>query len=332
MGLENSSPSTAGTLASKTVKGHTVDTHNQRLRKYETAHYRVKSMSEYIRKNFKGNKTYLHLARQIEECGAWLLFRHYYQVDEIRLHMANFCKKHILCPLCAIRRGGKAVEAYMNKLEVILQEHEHLKLYLVTFTIKNREDLGDAYNHLHQAMKTMLQQRRNALKGTRPSIQMNKAEGGVTSYEFKIGENSGLWHPHAHSLWLCSSRPDQQQLSEEWKAITGDSFIVDVRPINPDDMVSGFLEVFKYAVKFTELPKDKNLDAFLLLKGRRLINPFGLFHGTKIPDTLTDDPIKDEPYIELFYRFMEGQGYVLDPKGFNPKIDGPQYNRVDCAT
>ena len=41
-------------------------------------------------------------------------------------------------------------------------------------------------------------------------------------------------------------------LSREWHEITGDSFIVDVRPISQDDPVSGFIEVFKYAVKFSD--------------------------------------------------------------------------------
>src|SRR3546814_1097214 len=48
-------------------------------------------------------------------------------------------------------------------------------------------------------------------------------------------------------------------LSEQWKKITGDSFIVDVTPFHDqDDVITGFLEVFKYAVKFSDLPLADN--------------------------------------------------------------------------
>ena len=137
--------------------------------------------------------------------------------------------------------------------------------------------------------------------------------GGVHSIEAKRGKNSGLWHPHAHMIWLCHEEPAQAKLSQEWKDWTGDSFIVDVRPFHDqEDVVSGFMEVFKYALKFSELPLDDNWDAYEQLSGKRLVDAFGLLRGVEISDELTDEPILDElPYIELFYQWMNRAGYSL---------------------
>jgi hypothetical protein len=49
-------------------------------------------------------------------------FRHYFTIDKVRLHGASFCMKHLLCPLCAIRRGAKALKAYLDRWEVIQVE------------------------------------------------------------------------------------------------------------------------------------------------------------------------------------------------------------------
>jgi plasmid rolling circle replication initiator protein Rep len=70
--------------------------------------------------------------------------------------------------------------------------------------------------------------------------------GAVWSYEVKRGQNSGEWHPHLHMIALAEQQPSQERLSREWHQITGDSFVVDVRPI-VGDPAEGFLEVFKYA-------------------------------------------------------------------------------------
>ena len=51
---------------------------------------------------------------------------------------------------------------------------------------------------------------------------------------------------------LATSQPSQTDLSTEWHKITGDSMVVDCRPILGDP-AEGFMEVFKYAVKFSDL-------------------------------------------------------------------------------
>lgn len=302
----------------------------ERLNRYAQAHHRALMMASYIKavhldkskllpvevndtrvKLSLREKQNLNLASEIENCGTRLTFRDYFQIGKVRLHAMHSCKKHMLCPLCAIRRGAKSVKAYLDKLEIIKAEFPQLKAFLVTFTVKNGEDLNERFSHIHRAVKAYHQQRNFAYQGKRSPVEACKASGAVWSYEFKRGKGSGLWHPHVHAIWLCEEMPDQAKIREEWKAITRDSHIVDVRPFhNQDDVVGGFLEVFKYALKFSDMPLDQNWEGYETLQGRRLIGSFGAFRGVQVPEIMTDDNFEDEPYVELFYQYAGGAGYT----------------------
>ena len=153
-------------------------------------------------------------------------------VDQVRLHAAHFCKQHLICPLCAIRRGSKTLERYLERFHVIQAARPDLKPYLTTFTVLDGPDFWERWRHLYACFQVLKDRRRNFLSGSRsaPWTEFAKVAGAVGSYEFKRGKNSALWHPHLHMVTLCASSPNQYALRSEWEAITGDSFIVDVRP------------------------------------------------------------------------------------------------------
>lgn len=305
-------------LAGDSDQGAGIATLDNRLGRYAVAHRRALAMAHYLMTSDEikhGNKLkYRKLGAKLQKCGDWLVFRHYYTADQVRLHKANFCKKHIVCPFCAIRRGAKYLKAYTQKLSCILAEKPTLKPYLVTFTVKDGPDLKERYNHLVKGIRTMMQARRSYISNPKKNkhCEAAKATAGVYSNEFKRGRNSGEWHPHSHMVWLCQESPDKFKLSEEWLKYTGDSFIVDVTPFyNEDDIVSGFCEVFKYAVKFSELPLPDNLHAFEVLGGKRLVGSFGDFRGVEVPENLEDEIREDDlPFIEMFYKFTTC-GYSL---------------------
>lgn len=262
------------------------------------------------------------MAAKVQACGDYLHFRHYVTIDTVRLHAAQFCKKHLLCPLCAIRRGAKALAAYLQRWEVIQAQKPALRPFLVTLTVKDGPDLAERFNHLHKSQRELWMQKHRG----RGSV-LDGVHGAVWSYEVKRGQGSGVWHPHLHMIALAESMPDAGQLSREWHVITGDSFIVDVRPISQDDPVSGFIEVFKYAVKFSDQEPADTFNAWLTLRGKRLLASSGCFRGVVVPDDLTDDSAGFDglPYMDLFYRFTRA-GYSLhgredgiqQPKPFKP--------------
>ncbi|WP_268760921.1 protein rep, partial [Aquabacterium parvum] len=77
----------------------------------------------------------------------------------MRLHAASFCMKHLLCPLCAIRRGAKSMKAYLDRWEVIRAEKTDLRPFLVTLTVKNGDDLAERFKHLHRAQRELWKRR-----------------------------------------------------------------------------------------------------------------------------------------------------------------------------
>lgn len=204
------------------------------------------------------------------------------------------------------------LKAYHQKLQALLRKNPDLKAYFVTLTVKNGPDLAERYEHLNRSLKKMNQARRSAIRGKGPWVQMAHTSAAVWSFEFKRGKGGHGWHPHSHGIWLCEEAPDSQKLSDEWKKFTVDSFIVDIRPFNVEQgEIGGFLEVFKYAVKFSDLPLADNLHGFEILQGRRMIASLGDFRGVEIPEDLADEELLEEdlPYVELMFKYRPGAGY-----------------------
>jgi len=239
-------------------------------------------------------------------CANYLHFREYFTVGKVRLHNATFCKQHLICPPCAMRRGAKALGAYLGRWQVIQEERPDLRPYLITLTVKNGDDLDERQAHLTKSLRKLMTHRRhfNAGVARAPWTELCKAEGAV--YTLELTNKGNGWHPHCHMIALAASEPCQEALSAEWHRITGDSFIVDVRPITGDPS-EGFMEVFKYAVKFSDLSLEDNWHAAQRLKGKRLLNSFGLFRGVEVPESLLDEPLDSLPYWDRFYRFLGGE-------------------------
>jgi len=276
-----------------------------RAKRYGKAKSIALDVAQYIGDHEAGQDRLVSLIRS---CGDYLLFRHYFTVDQVRLHAGSFCNKHLLCPLCAIRRGSKALKAYLDRWEVIKAEKTALRPFLVTLTVKDGPDLAERFKHLHDSQRELWKRKQRG----RGSV-LDGVEGAVWSYEVKRGSGSGQWHPHLHMIALAEVEPSQERLRREWSEITGDSFMCDVRPI-VGDPVEGFMEVFKYAVKFSDQPTADTWHAFSVLKGKRLLGSAGCFRGVDVPDTLLDDDDLDGlPFVELFYRYLGG-GYSLGKK------------------
>ena len=132
------------------------------------------------------------------------------------------------------------------------------------------------------------------------------------SYENTYNEKTGEWHPHIHMFALVDQWIDQQEFSEYWHSLTGDSMVVDVRRARKEKghgYSKAAAEVCKYALKFGDLSVEKTWEAFKVLKGKRLTGSFGLLWGVKIPETMTDDMPDDEtlPYMEMLYKFVYGK-------------------------
>lgn len=289
-----------------------------RVERYAAAHARAVQMAEYlVMRSLVCNPSFVRrwfhqLAEKLQRCGDYLVFRLYPRLDRVRLHAAAFCHVHHLCPFCAIRRGAKLLRLYLARFELLVVEFPKARGYFVTVTVKDGADLLERYTHLKHNAQRLMRRRMKKWAGANGSV-MQKVLGGVGAYEFKRGSGSGLWHPHFHSVILSEVPISQDELAAEWRGLTGDSFVVDVRELYGASALVAFLECFKYAVKFSDLSIEDNYEAYRLLRGSRLVTSFGVFRGVDVSH-LDDDPVpEDEPFIELFYQYRAGAGYSFVP-------------------
>lgn len=285
-----------------------------RLERYAAAHDRALCNLTQVREKSMTTETPLwrSVSSRMATCGHYLGFRHYYTVGKVRLTAARFCKVHLLCPLCAIRRGSKLVETLVSKYAVVMAENPGLSMYMLTLTVKNGPDLVERHEHLKRSYQRLLKHRRKAIEG-KSNTEFAKVEGLVGSYE--VTNKGQGWHPHLHLMIFTKERLNASALRREWQAITGDSHVLRIDPSrHPDDPGQDFLEICKYALKFSDLTPDQNLDAFEALRGRRLFVSAGLFWGIEMPEQLTDETLDDLPYFELLYKYVSGSGYNITTK------------------
>jgi hypothetical protein len=293
--------------------------HEKRLNRLSAHKKRTRSISEYLKNNDKIEENFF---KRLDSCYDYLLFKDYVNLNKIKLGATHCCRVHLLCPMCAIVRAAKQVQLYEAKFKELKKENPKLSIYYVVLTVKNGTDLSERYNHLQESLKKLIERRREAQKAKNGKKSSNYAlnsvfanvSAGAYSIEVKKGENSKEWHPHANLLLLSEDRILESEIKAEWKSITKDSKIAYCQ-VKDDDDKTVFVEIFKYALKFSEMEFDDNFTAWDTLKGRRLMGTFGDFRGLDIEKEDTEIALKDEPYIELFYKYQSVFGkYILHRK------------------
>ena len=106
-------PVSVSDLAAETLTGvDEVVNFGERIARYGQARTRAVGMLDHLRDEDSPEAT--KAAAGLATCGNYLHFREYYTVGKVRLHSARFCKQHLICPMCAIRRGSKALGAYLD--------------------------------------------------------------------------------------------------------------------------------------------------------------------------------------------------------------------------
>ena len=251
----------------------------------------------------------------LSQCANYLVFNHYHTIDQVKLVKARTCKMHLLCSFCASSRASKQVEKNGIRIKKIMAENPHLIPVMITLTVKNGENLEERYEHIKKSFRSLQMKRKDAKRG-KSTTEFSKISGSMFSYE--VTNKGNGWHPHIHMIALLDSYIDQKELSREWKKITKDSSVVDIRKIknkSPDSISidDALLEVFKYAVKFHDLEPEQTWQAYLVLKGKNLLGSFGTLYGTVVePESLLDETLDDLPYTEMFYVYSKkSQQYEL---------------------
>lgn len=131
----------------------------------------------------------------------------------------------------------------------------------------------------------------------RASAQWKKiVKGGAAIIEYKIGKNLHGWHVHYHILMESGYFP-HADLKALWKGITGDSDIVDIRPVG--SRRGGISYVTKYVTKVADRTVTSDpavlAEAIEALTGRRLVSTFGTWRGLKLMERPADEENTEIP-------------------------------------
>lgn len=187
------------------------------------------------------------------------------------------CCHDRLCTPCANSRSFRLKLALMSAMK-------GKRISFITLTLAGKDDgLAEKVDRLYKHFKAL----RNH------PLWSDRVRGGAGFLEVKWSDKVQRWHPHLH-LICDADFIDQGELSDVWRGITRDSFIVDVRRVKDEDQAATY--VTKYASKplntsFSNSPAllDEAVEA---LKGRRLCLAFGEWYGT--PLDFDQDELLDE--------------------------------------
>lgn len=137
--------------------------------------------------------------------------------------------------------------------------------------------------------------------------------GGSWFLEVKVGERSNAWHPHLHIIAQGACWIEHKLLSEAWHAITGDSYIVDIRAIHDNARILNY--VTKYVCKpasTTTLADPEKLDEFLVaMHAIRSHQLFGTWRAIKPDPVSLVKPVSVGPFDGLVSRALTGDPDAL---------------------
>jgi hypothetical protein len=200
----------------------------------------------------------------------------------------NSCHDRLcqVCGGCRARRIADAIDRFAAD--------RRCRFITLTLTSSPKESLKDLIDRLMRSFRYL-----------RSHPTWEKAvDGGCAFLEIKRSDKAHRWHPHLHIL--AEGRfLKQSELSDAWRSITKDSYIVDVRDAR---MEAARHYITKYASKPLNASfsrSEAHLDeAMESLKGRRLVTTFGTWYGTAISSAEDDDLADDLIDAGGYHLFM----------------------------
>ena len=172
---------------------------------------------------------------------------------------SNHCRLR-WCPLCANSKKTHIA----SELQTWLKTASYPKMLTLTL-LHTHEPLGYQVNSLYQSFRKL----------RKTKLFQKRVGGGIWFFQIKYNEKSDTWHPHIHALITGGYIP-HGLLSTLWLKITGDSFIVDVTPVN--DFEKASFEVSRYCARpsaIKDIPARHRIELFSAMHGRRLCGTWG---------------------------------------------------------
>ena len=259
------------------LKVHTIETteRNRTDRSYRAYalrnrmdHYvRALEMYSKIDGSFSGKYT-----NRLKMCRRFAFFYQSTKTGHLRVQSSR-CKLR-WCPICRdVSRQivSKAVDGWLCRQRFPK---------MLTFTLKHSDDeLFLQVQRLYDSFRKIR---------TRAYFRQN-VYGGVWFFQLKLNLQTNQWHPHIHCL-VNGKFLKHSRLSELWHKITGDSFVVDVRPVK--DLENASTEVARYATSpadITRMTLEQSMAVYDATQGRRICGTWGDAKGMVLKPTPQED-------------------------------------------
>ena len=191
-----------------------------------------------------------------------------------RFAFPYYCELRI-CHRCSRKRASVVKKQIEGIIKYIPKTRTH-KFALLTLT----QNMSDNLELTPEKLRNFNSNVRKLINGMFPK---KKNCGAISVLE--IGRNFNI---HAH-IFIYGHYVPQKLISENWKKITKDSYIVDIRAVRDYKVVYQYL--LKYIAKPPLFYELEHYVAFLnALKGVRRLHRFGIMYGFKV--ILKKDPLK----------------------------------------
>lgn len=218
------------------------------------------------------------LARRVRFCKERVLVfkcsgSHTSIYPETELRVLYTCKTFV-CPECARETYNTKVGEYRRISESIgLRPGHSLQFLTLTKRVENRELPST------EDLKRLFRQVRKFVNKF-----YRKADGAGALGVFELGAG---YNCHVHLL-VAGPVYSRSKLAQEWKKITGDSYIVDVCPIEKKTGSRGIKDAIRYILKYIGKVRTfesyaETADFALALRRFRRIHTFGVFYNPYAP-------------------------------------------------
>ena len=195
---------------------------------------------------------------RLQMCRKYAFFVQNKATKKLRVQSSR-CKLR-WCPICRD----------VSRMIVTSATEEWLKIQkypkMITLTLKHSDDpLQLQVSRIYKCFQKLK---------TRAYFQ-RLITGGVWFFQLKFNQKTEQWHPHIHCLVAGKFLP-HGRLKQLWLKITGDSTIVDIRPVK--DLEGCSNEVARYATSpadITAVDLERAMEIFYATKHRRICGSWG---------------------------------------------------------
>ena len=204
-------------------------------------------------------------------------------VDGHNYGIKTSCKSR-LCPVC----GQKMSRRYFSQIREVLESYLNDRrpgwtTAFLTLTLKKRQgmaagDFQNAWRKVSEFLRYHYGAKKARIGRNGRVVMSSKWKGAGAIAVPEVGPSGNL---HFHVI-IHGPVYRKEILSANWRAFTGDSFIVDIQKIRGrPKSVAGYIT--KYISKPVPV-EDPDLwaDMFFLLKGIRRIKYIGIFYGLRL--------------------------------------------------